>query len=80
MGEVEEEDEEEEEGGNVDQEQEGELDAAPERGNENSNEGRVTNDKYPPLRFQKYKEAVRKFCLHHTDNDLVRHDDYHQNV
>lgn len=27
--------------------------------------------KFPPLRFQTYKEASRKYSLHHEDNNLV---------
>ncbi|XP_022624983.1 general transcription factor 3C polypeptide 2 [Seriola dumerili] len=59
---------------NQDQQEGGEaeeLDTGSEGGNENREEGgRGGNDKYPPLRFQTYKEAVKKYCLHHTDNDM----------
>lgn len=70
---------EEEEGGAV-EEQEGEEteapDAASEGGNGNNNEngrdgGRAKTDKSPPLRFRTYKEAVKKYYLHHTDNNMV---------
>lgn len=41
-----------------------------EEGNENNNEN-VRKDKSPPLRFQTYKQAVKKYFLHHTDSDMV---------
>lgn len=51
-------------------------DAASEGGNENDNEngkdgGRGRKDKNPPLRFQTYNEAVKKYFLHLSDNDMV---------
>ncbi|KAM9339283.1 general transcription factor 3C polypeptide 2 [Symphorus nematophorus] len=43
--------------------------------NENNNEngragGRRRKNRNPPLKFQTYKEAVKKYYLHHTDNDM----------
>lgn len=69
----------EEEGGAVEEQKGGETeapDAASEGGNGNSNEngrdgGRARKDKFPPLRFQTYKEAAKKYYLHHTDNNMV---------
>nr|XP_046228665.1 general transcription factor 3C polypeptide 2 isoform X2 [Scatophagus argus] len=54
----------------------GGLDAGAEGGNENNNENRRhggcgRRDENPPLRFQLYKEAVRKYYLHLTDNNMV---------
>lgn len=51
-------------------------DAGSEGGNENDKEnrgdgGRRGKDKCPPLRFQKYKEAAKKYYLHHTDGNMV---------
>ncbi|XP_070782154.1 general transcription factor 3C polypeptide 2 [Enoplosus armatus] len=78
MGGVQEEEEEEEEGDAVEEQEGGDgegPDAESEAGNDNDNEngrdgGRRRKDKSPPLRFQTYKEAVKKYCLHHTDNDM----------
>ncbi|XP_051265270.1 general transcription factor 3C polypeptide 2 [Dicentrarchus labrax] len=64
---------EEKEGDAVKEQEEGEtegLDAESEEGNENENGRRGKKDKSPPLRFQTYKEAVKKYYLHHTDNDM----------
>ncbi|KAM7395967.1 hypothetical protein PAMA_007308 [Pampus argenteus] len=57
------------------EEQDGEemegADAESEEGNESNNEdGRGRKDKSSPLLFQTYKEAVKKYYLHHTDNDM----------
>ncbi|XP_067428686.1 general transcription factor 3C polypeptide 2 [Thunnus thynnus] len=51
------------------------ADAQSEEGNESNNEngregGRGRKDKSPPLLFQTYKEAVKKYYLHHTDSDM----------
>lgn len=50
-------------------------DAASERGNENTNEngigGRSRKENSPRLRFQKYKESVKKYFIHLTDNDML---------
>ncbi|XP_039981813.1 general transcription factor 3C polypeptide 2 [Xiphias gladius] len=68
-----------EEGGDAAEGQEGggteERDTGSEGGDENDNEnrregGRSRNDTSPPQRFQTYKEAVKKYCLHLTDNDM----------
>lgn len=45
-------------------------------GKENDNEkegegGENRRDESPALRFETYKEAVKKYCLHHADNDMV---------
>lgn len=71
---------EEEQEGDADEEQDGGetqgAEAVSEGGNENSNEngrngGRGRKDRAPPLRFQTYKEAVKKYSLLLMDNDLV---------
>ncbi|XP_045917285.1 general transcription factor 3C polypeptide 2-like [Micropterus dolomieu] len=51
-------------------------DAGSEGGNENDKEnrgdgGRHGKDKCPPLRFQKYKDAAKKYYLHHTDGNML---------
>lgn len=48
-----------------------EADAAQEGGNENGNGGGRVRQKCPPMRFQPYDEAAKKYCLHYTDYDLV---------
>uniref|UniRef100_A0A8D3C8W2 General transcription factor IIIC, polypeptide 2, beta n=1 Tax=Scophthalmus maximus TaxID=52904 RepID=A0A8D3C8W2_SCOMX len=57
-----------------------EQDSGSEGGEENDDESgregrrprrRGRNNKRPPLRFQTYKEAVKKYCLHHTDTDMA---------
>ncbi|XP_070844275.1 general transcription factor 3C polypeptide 2 [Chaetodon trifascialis] len=70
--------EEEEEGAAVEEQAGGEREGADpgsEGGNESRNGngrdgGRGRKDSCPRLRFQTYKEAVRKYCLHHTDNNM----------
>ncbi|XP_074471258.1 general transcription factor 3C polypeptide 2 isoform X2 [Sebastes fasciatus] len=70
--------EEEEEGGDAVEETDGPdagPDAGPEAGNQNHHEhrrtgGRRRTDERPPLQFQPYREAVKRFWLHHTDCDL----------
>lgn len=70
---------EDEEGGAVEEQEGGETegpDPGSEGGNENSNGnrrdgGRGRKGSRPPLRFQTYREAVKKYCLHHTDNNMV---------
>ncbi len=61
-------------------EQEGGETEAPgvwsEGGKENNDEDRGDGgpgrrEKSPPLQFQTYKEAVKKYYLHHTDNYMV---------
>lgn len=65
----------EEEEGNAVEEQQGEEteepDATQEAGNENDSEGGRIGRKCPPLKFQTYKEATKKYCLHYTDFDFV---------
>ncbi|XP_041815137.1 general transcription factor 3C polypeptide 2 [Chelmon rostratus] len=69
---------EDEEGGAVEEQEGGETegpDPGSEGGNENSNGnrrdgGRGRKGSRPPLRFQTYREAVKKYCLHHTDNNM----------
>ncbi|XP_044024943.1 general transcription factor 3C polypeptide 2 [Siniperca chuatsi] len=69
----------EEEGDAVEEQEGGDTegpDAGSEGGNENDNEntrdgGRRRKDKTPPLQFQTYKEAVKKYCLHLTDNNML---------
>ncbi|XP_061562893.1 general transcription factor 3C polypeptide 2 [Cololabis saira] len=47
------------------------VDAAPEEGNDNHNEGeRERNDGCPRVKFQTYKEAVKKYYLRYQDSDL----------
>lgn len=66
-----------EDGNAVEEKEGGETeDAESEGGNENDNRnggggesGR--KDKGPPLRFQTYKEAVKRYCLLHTDFNMV---------
>lgn len=70
-----------EEEGNAVEAQEGgateESCAQSDRGNENDNEnereegGRGRQSESPTLRFETYKEAVKKCYLHHTDYDMV---------
>lgn len=53
--------------------------AQSDRGNENDHEqereggggGGGSKDESPSLRFETYKEAVKKYYLHHTDYDMV---------
>ncbi|XP_005464867.1 general transcription factor 3C polypeptide 2 isoform X2 [Oreochromis niloticus] len=66
---------EEEEGNAVEEQQGGETeepDATQEAGNENDSEGGRVGRKCPPLKFQTYKEATKKYCLHYTDFDFRR--------
>ncbi|XP_059213002.1 general transcription factor 3C polypeptide 2 [Centropristis striata] len=68
----------EENGDGAEEQQEGETegpDGGSEGGTEIDNEsggdrGRATKDKSPPVRFQTYREAVKKYTIHHTDSDL----------
>lgn len=66
---------EEEEGAAAEEQEGGETEGpggGSEGGNENDNvNGRGGKDDSSPLRLQTYKEAVKKYCLHHTDNDMV---------
>ncbi|XP_042359170.1 general transcription factor 3C polypeptide 2 [Plectropomus leopardus] len=68
--------EEQEEGDAAEEQKGGETegpDVGSEEGNENSNgngRDRGRKDQFPPLRFQKYKEAVKKYFLHHTDSNM----------
>lgn len=68
-----EEEEQEEEGGDAVEEQEGGGETeGPDAASENVGDGgKGRKAKNPPLRFQKYKEAAKKYYLHHTDNDMV---------
>ncbi|XP_034435734.1 general transcription factor 3C polypeptide 2 isoform X2 [Hippoglossus hippoglossus] len=67
---------EEEEGGGEVGGEVGEQDPGSEAGDENVDENgregrRGRNNTSPPLRFQTYKEASKKYCLHHSDGNML---------
>ncbi|KAG7509092.1 general transcription factor 3C polypeptide 2 [Solea senegalensis] len=68
--------EEEEEEVAAEEQEAGERDTGSEGVDENGTENRRggrgigQNNKCPPLRFQTFREAVKKYCLHHTDTDM----------
>ncbi|XP_019108923.1 general transcription factor 3C polypeptide 2 [Larimichthys crocea] len=68
-----EEEEQEEEGGDAVEEQEGGGETeGPDAASENVGDGgKGRKAKNTPLRFQKYKEAAKRYYLHHTDNDMT---------
>ncbi|XP_062267798.1 general transcription factor 3C polypeptide 2 isoform X2 [Platichthys flesus] len=70
-GAAEEEKEEEEEGAEVGEQDPG-SEAGDESLSENGREGRRGRTKTrAPLPFQTYKEAVKRFCLHHSDGNML---------
>ncbi|XP_060948064.1 general transcription factor 3C polypeptide 2 [Limanda limanda] len=63
---------EEEEGGGEVGEQDPGSEAGDESVSENGREGRRgRNNTSLPLRFQTYKEAAKKYCLHHSDSNML---------
>lgn len=63
---------EEQEGGGEREERDAGSEGADENDNENGREGgKGRNDKNLPLRFQTYKEAVKKYSLLHADYNMV---------
>ncbi|XP_071323756.1 general transcription factor 3C polypeptide 2 isoform X2 [Trachinotus anak] len=59
----------EEEGGAAEEQAGGETEER-DTGSNGGDKTRARNNKYPPLQFQTYKEAVKKYCLHYTDNNM----------
>ncbi|XP_069028468.1 general transcription factor 3C polypeptide 2 [Embiotoca jacksoni] len=58
-------------GGAENEEEEEEEEKEEEEGErEEAEGGRARKNKSPPLQRRTYKEAVKKFSIHHTDNDL----------
>ncbi|XP_029352864.1 general transcription factor 3C polypeptide 2 [Echeneis naucrates] len=57
--------------GGAGEEQEGGETHQQDPGSEGRSENGGRNNKYPPLQFQTYKEAVKKYSLHHSDKDML---------